>query len=212
MSLESKGGLLSNLSSTIANFHSTNYGSDDDTSSGCSTCSGNGVCEYNPLYLKSMCECDAGWIGDSCSISQAESASLQALTSSIIKEISQVPLSLTMSSTWSQSYLETLLALTNPSYSTLNDVQASLNLISGIITSDYNGKTTNDVFDPIKMTIATQIIDSCMSYVYKTDCYLQQTSSQEIFNTSMKRLSELGVLQLWQKSADSDPCLLDSTN
>ena len=209
MSLESKGGLLNSLSTTIANFYSTNYGTG---SNGCPTCNGNGVCQYNPLYLKSLCECDSGWIGDGCSISQADSASLQALTASIITQISQVPLRLTMSSTWSQPYLETLLALTNPSYSTLSDVQASLNLISGIITSDYNGKTTNDVFDPIKMTIATQIIDSCMSYVYKTDCYLQQTSSQEIFNTSMKRLSELGVLQLWQKQPGPDTYLLESTN
>ena len=62
------------------------------------------------------------------------------------------------------------------------------------------------------MTIATQIIDSCMSYIYKTDCYLQKDSSQEIFNTSMKRLNELSVLQLWQKPPGPEAYILESTN
>ena len=211
-SLESQGTFLESLTTTIANFNTENYGStaSSSSSSSCTSCNGNGVCQYDPLYLKETCQCDSGWIGDACSVSQPDSLALQNLTQRILDEISSVPLRLTMNATWSESYLNALLELTNPSLCAIIDLQRSLDIVSNIITSDYNSKTTADVFDPIKMTVAAKIINSCMRCIYKTDCFMQSVASQQLYNASIEALTKLATLQLWQKPPNSGNYTIDT--
>ena len=213
-SLESQGTFLESLSTTITNFNTENYGStassSSSSSSSCTTCNGNGVCQYNPLYLKDTCQCDPGWIGDTCSVSQSDSLVLQNLTQRILNEISAVPLRLTMNATWSEPYLNALLELTNPSLCAITDLQRSLDIVSKIITNDYNVKTTVDVFDPVKMTVTAKIINSCMSCIYKTDCFMQSVSSKQLYNTSIEALTKLATLQLWQKLPNSGNYTIDT--
>ena len=216
MSTESKGDFLASLSTIIADFNAENYGTDSNSNGSslttCTTCSGNGECGYNELYLTDTCQCDDGWDGDSCSISEVDRQALQDLTQKILNEIRSVPLRLTMSAVWSKPYLDALLTLTNPSFCALSDVQSALEIVDNLITSDYNQKTTADEFDPVKMTVTAQIINSCMSYIYKNDCYLQTITSQQIYNTSLQALTKLAALQLWQKAPNSGSYTLDTTD
>ena len=216
LTAEAQGVYIDSLTTTIEDFYSSNYGmsntTSSTTSSGCTSCSGNGVCQYNALYLVDTCQCNTGWTGDSCAISSADDALLQALKTAIFEQIAAANLSLTFSSNWSQPYLDALLTLINPSACSLTDAQSSINIVANIINNDYNLKTVNDTFDPQKMTVTTQIIDSCLTCVYETDCLLENDISQQVYNTSVQLLTELAVLQLWQKLPDSGIYTLDSTN
>ena len=209
-----KGDYLSTVSTTIESFYSDTYGigGNSSSSAACSNCTGNGDPQYSSVYLTQVCQCSSGWTGDCCSISSTDEASLQNIKTRIINQIAQTPLSLTVASTWTQPYLDTLLSLVNPSYCSLSDVQSSMKIVTNIINTDYNSKTTSDIFDKNKMEVAAQIIDSCLACVYKTDCLFASTSSQEVYNSTTELLGKLSVLQLWQKAPDSGTYTLDSTN
>ena len=73
-----------------------------------------------------------------------------------------------------------------------------------------NVKTTADVFDPVKMTVAAKIINSCMSCIYKTDCFMQSASSKQLYNTLIEARTKLAALRLWQKPPNSGNYTIDT--
>lgn len=213
LSTEAKANVLNAFSVALQGFYSDNYGLNNDSSSStCTTCSGNGVCQDSPLYLKKLCTCDSGWTGDNCAISSVDATTLEELKILAISKIVFSSMQLTTTAVYSGSYLEALSTLTDASYCSDNAAQAGLQSISSLINYDYSYKATTDIFDHAKLLLATQIIDSCMFCIYKSDCLLQDSISQSIYSNGVELMSKLAVLQLWQKAADSGIFTLDSTH
>lgn len=202
---------IQSIGASLASYEVQNFPA---SSSPCPKCSSNGHCELSELYQKEVCVCDPGWIGDSCSISESDAKNLEDIT---LKVLDQVQAAFTKSKTmWltttaqTQAYLQTILDMTTVSYRTTTIISRALKLISDIVQSDYSLKSTSDVFDTTKMTIAAQTVDKCMSFVFSHDCYLQDESSKYIYSEATKVLDNLGVLMLWQKPADSKDHFLNT--
>ena len=216
LSQSEAGSFLNNLVGILNTFAQANYNSSSASSSAetsdCTTCSGNGICEEDTLYLKKICKCDSGWMGSNCDIPQSDQQALQDLTTQIINQIAKVPLRLTMAATWSESYLQALLSITSSSFTSLSDVEGALQIVYNIVSNDFTSKSSADVFDPVKMTIAAQIVDECLRYIFAQDCFLQQSASVKHYDNSMQILTWLGSLQLWGKAADSGKYTLQTTD
>ena len=213
--LQDAGSFLNNIANTVSNFQNSNFevGDPSQQQQQClASCNDNGICQYQEEYLQYQCQCSSGWTGPSCATSTSDQSAIEAISLKIINTMSSVPLSLTMGSTWSQSYLESLLVLSNSSFSTISVTKQALSIIKNVVDSDFTSKTSSDVFDPVKMTIAAQVLDNCLQYVFKTDCYIQTQDSQAIFNDVLQILEKLGVLNLWQKPADSGNYSLHTTD
>lgn len=209
-SIQDIGSSLQSVGASISSYQASNYPSVD---SPCPQCSSNGHCEENPLYLTQQCVCDAGWVGDSCSMSSADAQNLEDITTKLLNQISTYSSSLRLTvDSPSLSYLQTILSMLQNPLVTTNIINKSLSIIQSIVKNDFTIKKESDKFDPVKMTLAAQIVDKCMKYVYSKDCYLQEASSKTIFSDSTTTLNQLGSLQLWQKPVDSGSYTLDADN
>ena len=179
---------------------------------GCPGCSGHGTCEYRDLYLSESCVCDDGWVSNNCNFDETDADLYESLTLQMLDRISNSGLHLTVNSIWSVDYLQAMLNLVNTTYSTDSVIQKTMGIIFSIVNGDFNARKPGDVFDHDKMTVVARVLDKCMAYVFQKDCYLQQDFSQKVYNQAKQILSELGVLQLYGKEADSGDQILEADN
>ena len=202
------GSSLKSIGDSIVSYENSNIATD---SSPCPQCSSNGQCQQSELYLKELCICNDGWVGDSCSISVVDSQNLEDITLKVLKKIGTVSSCLRLTvDAQSQDFLQTILNMLTKPVVTSKIVTEALSIIKRIVDQDYAIKGDSDVFDPVKMTVAAQIVNKCMRFVYNTDCFLQQASAQGIYSDSTKILDELGSLQLWKKPVDSGSYSLET--
>ena len=71
-----------------------------------------------------------------------------------------------------------------------------------IVKNDYNIKSTQEKFDSEKLELAADILAECLSIVYKTDCFMKDDISREVYKDTTSALDQLSVLQLWGKPVD----------
>ena len=156
--------------------------------------------------------CDVGWLGTCCDVQQTDLAQLESLQLRVLNEMNQVSMSLTTTSA-SLPYLNSILSLLSTVPVTSPIISSAMNIISKIIAQDFsNSRTPANTFDPQKMQVAAQIIDECMQYIFGIDCNNQLDTSRSIYDSSVKSLNQLGVLQLWGKAADATPYTLKTTD
>ena len=196
------------MTQTINQYKQSNY---QNSLSACPSCSGNGNFQYSEVYLTNLCMCDNGWLGICCDVQQTDSAQLESLQLSVLNEMSQVPMSLTTTSE-SLPYLNSILSIVSTVPVTYSVVSSTMSLVSKLIAQDFNVKAPAHVFDPQKMQVAAQIIDICMQYIFRVDCNNELATSRALYDSSIKCLNQLGVLQLWGKAADSKPYTLNTTD
>ena len=196
------------MTQTINQYKQSNY---QNSLSACPSCSGNGNYQYSEVYLTNLCVCDNGWLGICCDVQQTDSAQLESLQLSVLNEMSQVSMSLTTTSE-SLPYLNSILSIMSTVSITYSVVSSTMSLISKLIAQDFNAKAPAHVFDPQKMQVAAQIIDICMQYIFRVDCNNELETSRALYDSSIKCLNQLGVLQLWGKAADSKSYTLNTTD
>ena len=186
VSVEQKGYFFKGISESIKEFEEKN---EAFAVSGCPKCSGNGVCtKEDPLYLMPKCECHEGWVGLMCNLDEEENGELEQINLELLDAISKAQLRLTTGGS-NMEYLNAVLTLVSSPMNTDRETASALSIISNVIHEDYMRKDSDDTFDRAKMTVAAQVIDICLQYIYNTDCMIEADLSRQLYNQSLEARS-----------------------
>lgn len=161
----------------------------------CTTCSDNGVCQYQQEYLENRCLCNQGWTGAQCSLSTQQSREVSEYQYHVLQSLLQVVQNSSSLTDMDVSSVSAILESVSASNMVSNETLTQLQLKIAEVTLQKIKDSGN--YSLLTSAAAQNLADfasNILLMVFQNDCLLTKDSTKQTYNDTLQLMQDISFI------------------